>query len=399
MKLKLPLYIIFLLSIQLYAQDIAYNESNLYSDIDNNTYETEEEFSAEVLEARFTTLQENSQLNITYNGIIESSVNSYLKASKSELENLIDKSKLYFPIFEKHLKAFNIPDEIKYLAVVESRLDPKARSHMGAKGLWQFMYATAKENGLKINNIVDERLDPIKSTKAACNYLSYLYETFNDWNLALAAYNAGPGNVRKAIRRSGGHRDFWKIRPYLPRETRKYIPSFYATYYMFEYATTHSVYPKEMEIAFEDVRIIEVENELNFKDIQEHFKIDAKLLHALNPQYKHGKIPYIENDKNYLILPNSVVTQIVPCESEVYELSRKMMKHTSFFLGSVKQQKSSSNCGKEKKYTTYTVKEGESLWMISKSFSNVTIKQLKSWNNLWSTPYLKPGTKLKILTN
>lgn len=378
-----------------YAENISYKTLKLYK---NHPIENSSEFNSKVLKSRLAELQERSDLDVQHNAILEYSINAYLKNQKNDVANLIDKSKLYFPIFEKYLAKYDLPEAIKYLAVVESRLKPNARSYMGAKGLWQFMPYTGIEYGLKINRRVDERLDPIKATEAACKYLSNLYKQFGDWNLALAAYNSGPGNVRKAIRRSGGYKDFWKIRKYLPKETRDYIPSFYTTFYLFEYAEMHQIYSKEMEISFDEIRIIEVQNKLTFKEIQGRFNIDSKLLAQLNPQYKYGIIPFIKNDKNYLILPNSVVNQFTPCKSEVYELAKKNTMNTSFFLGSVHSEKE-EDCNTKGKFIDYIVKKDDSLWRISKQFPKTTINQLKSWNNLWSVSYLKPGSIIKILTD
>lgn len=150
-------------------------------------------------------------------------------------------SQFYFPLFEQEFDNHDIPIEMKYLSIVESALNPKARSRAGATGLWQFMYGTGKEHGLDVNSYVDERSDPIKSTRAACEYLNRVYKIFNDWDLALAAYNSGPGNVNKAIRRSGGHTNYWNIRRNLPRETAGYVPAFLATMYLFEYAEEHGL--------------------------------------------------------------------------------------------------------------------------------------------------------------
>ena len=172
-------------------------------------------------------LNSKSPFNIEYNPGLESVIKSYLKNRRPLIEKMIALSAMYFPMFEEYLDKYNMPLEIKYLAVVESALRPNAKSRVGATGLWQFMYGTGKMFDLKISSYVDERSDPLKSTEAACKYLSKFYEIFGDWDLALAAYNSGPGNVSKAIRRSGGYKNYWNIRPFLPRETAGYLPSFW----------------------------------------------------------------------------------------------------------------------------------------------------------------------------
>ncbi|MDG1697290.1 MAG: lytic transglycosylase domain-containing protein, partial [Polaribacter sp.] len=185
--------------------------------------------SKDVLKSRLSNLNDKTPFNLEYNPSLENVINSYLLNRKKYYPALMAKSKYYFPMFEKYLDQYDIPLEMKYLAVVESALRPKVRSRVGATGLWQFMYGTGKQFDLKVSSYVDERKDPVKATIAACKYLSQLFTIFGDWDLALAAYNSGPGNVRKAIKRSGGNKNYWNIRPYLPRETAGYVPAFYAT--------------------------------------------------------------------------------------------------------------------------------------------------------------------------
>ena len=191
------------------------------------------ELPTEVLKERLKKLNEKTPFNVEYNPVLEQVIKSFLKNRRSSLERLMSLSDYYFPMFEQEMSNQKIPLEIKYLAIIESALNPKARSRAGATGLWQFMYATGKSYGLEVNNYVDERSDPIRSTKAAAKYLNELYKIFGDWDLALAAYNSGPGNVTKAIRRSNGKTNYWNLRPYLPRETAGYVPAFLATLYIF----------------------------------------------------------------------------------------------------------------------------------------------------------------------
>ncbi|HBK70105.1 MAG TPA: lytic transglycosylase, partial [Flavobacteriaceae bacterium] len=201
--------------------------------------------STELLKERLAHLNATTPFNVEYNPSLERLIKHYLKTRKETMGKLIGKAAYYFPMFEEHLDKYNIPLEIKYLAIVESALRPRARSRVGAAGLWQFMYYTGKQFNLDVNSYVDDRHDPIRATEAACKFLKSLHKTFGDWDLALAAYNSGPGNVSKAIRRSGGKRNYWNIRHNLPRETAGYLPAFYATLYLMEYAEEHGIRPQK----------------------------------------------------------------------------------------------------------------------------------------------------------
>ncbi|VAW26912.1 Membrane-bound lytic murein transglycosylase D, partial [hydrothermal vent metagenome] len=200
-----------------------------------------EELPTDLLKERLKILDSKTPFHIEYNKNLEQVIRTYLKRRKSAFSALMERARFYFPMFEEQLDKYDIPLEIKYLAIVESALKPRARSRVGATGLWQFMYQTGKQFGLNVSSYVDERSDPYRATEAACKYLASLYKIFGDWDLALAAYNSGPGNVTKAIRRSGGKTNYWNIRHNLPRETAGYVPAFYATLYIFEYANEHNI--------------------------------------------------------------------------------------------------------------------------------------------------------------
>ena len=197
--------------------------------------------SSEKLKADFELLNAQTPFKIEYNSVVENTVKSFLKHRKTGMGKMMTLSEYYFPLFESNLAKYNIPLEIKYLAIVESALNPQAKSRVGASGLWQFMYGTGKQFNLEVNSYVDERFDPVKATDAACQYLSELHAIFGDWNLVLAAYNAGPGNVSKAIRRSGGKQNYWEIRRFLPRETANYVPAFIATMYLFNFNEDYGI--------------------------------------------------------------------------------------------------------------------------------------------------------------
>ncbi len=423
-----------------------------------------EDLSTEVLKERLALLNSKTPFNVEYNASLEKIIKHYLKSRKKTFANLMGRAKYYFPLFEEQLDKYDIPLEIKYLAIVESALNPVAKSRVGAKGLWQFMYGTGFQYGLKVSSYVDERSDPIKSTEAACKYLSKLYGIFNDWDLALAAYNSGPGNVNKAIRRSGGKTNYWNIRNYLPRETAGYLPAFYATYYIFEYANEHHIYPKNEIINRFETDTILVKRQLTFEQVNKVLDIDEDLLQFLNPQYKLKIIPVVK-DKNYVLtIPKYMVGKFVSNEDKIYAFAEaddakrekpfpkytqgqskvvyrvrsgdylgKIAKRYGVSVSSIKRwnrlrsnslrigqrltiyprnhvSSSSSKSTKTNKtsktvktqktvqkgkYTTYVVKQGDSLWLISQKFPKVSVDQIKKWNDIWSDK-LQPGTKLKI---
>jgi membrane-bound lytic murein transglycosylase D len=417
-------------------------------------------FSTDVLKERIAILDSQTPFNFEYNPSLEKIIKHYLKNRPQTLANLMGRAKYYFPMFEEHLAKYDIPLELKYLAIVESALIPNAKSRVGAKGLWQFMYGTGLEYDLKVSSYVDERSDPLKSTEAACRYLSKLYGIFNDWDLALAAYNSGPGNVNKAIRRSGGQKNYWNIRNNLPRETAGYLPAFYATYYIFEYAEEHQLYPtNEMVNTFETDTIV-VKRQITFEQINNILDTDTELLTFLNPQYKLEIIPVVKNRNYTLRLPKYLTGKFVSNEDEIYayaeEEDAKREKplpkyfeasdriryrvRSGDYLGKIanrygvsvnsikrwnglksnnlrvgqrltiyprravassapqtkKPQSTPKKSAPKGDFKTYVVKKGDSLWLISQKYPQVSVAQLKEWNDIWSTKSLKPGTKLKI---
>ena len=413
--------------------------------------------TTDLLKARLSDLNDKTPFNLAYNPSLEKVINSYLLYRKKYYPDLMAKAKYYFPMFEQYLDQYDIPLEMKYLAIVESALRPKIKSRVGATGLWQFMYTTGKQFDLKVSSYVDERQDPVKATIAACQYLSQLFTIFGDWDLALAAYNSGPGNVRKAIKRSGGYKNYWNIRPYLPRETASYVPAFYATMYIFEYADEHKVYSELPKFFNFLTDTIQVKRTISFDQISEKIDVDEDVLTYLNPSYKLNIIPFIK-DRNYVVrLPSSKIVDFLDKEKEIYDLANsddslrekplpkyfEMDKRIRYkvrsgdFLGKIANkfgvrvselkrwnslkssrlkigqrlsvypkklgvsvQKSTPNkvvkSTKKGAHEIYTVKEGDSLWSISQKFKNVSVDKIKKWNNIWSAKGLKPGTKLKI---
>jgi membrane-bound lytic murein transglycosylase D len=289
-------------------------------------------------------------------------------------------------MFEKELDNYNIPLELKYLAIVESALKPRARSYVGATGLWQFMYATGRQYGLKTSSYVDEREDPVKATRAACRYLSNLYDMFGDWDLALAAYNSGPGNVSKAIKRSGGYTNYWNIRPYLPRETAGYVPAFYANMYLFEFAEEHGLGPDNSpEVPFFATENLEIEASVSFEQLSRILDISIPTLEFLNPQYRLDIVPYVK-DKNYTVrVPLASANKFYSMEQEVYALFTKEASQ---------REKPLPKYYELNQRIRYRVRTGDYLGLIAKRYG-VSVGQIKKWNNL-RTDRLKVGQRLTI---
>jgi membrane-bound lytic murein transglycosylase D len=343
------------------------------------------ELSKETLKERLTYLNSKTPFNVAYNPSLERLIKFYLKTRKDRLAVLLGKASYYFPLFEEYLDKYDLPLEIKYLAIVESALRPRARSRVGASGLWQFMYYTGKQFDLKVSSYVDERYDPIRATEAACKYLSSLYTIFGDWDLALAAYNSGPGNVSKAIRRSGGSKNYWNIRRYLPRETAGYLPAFYATYYIMEYAKEHNIMPdKKYTNRFETDTII-VKRQISFEQVNMVLNTNDELLEFLNPQYKLNIIPFIKGKNYTLRLPKKLLGKFVSNEEQIYAFAA---------AEDAKREKPLPKYFESPQRIRYRVRKGDYLGRIAKRFG-VSVSQIKRWNGL-RTSRLSIGQRLTI---
>ena len=338
-----------------------------------------------VLKERLKHLDNTTPFFIEYNPILENVINSYLKYRKKYYPRLMAKAEYYFPMFEKYLDQFDIPLEMKYLAIVESTLNPKARSRVGARGLWQFMYLTGRQYKLNVSSYVDERQDPIKATIAACKYLSDLYNIFGDWDLALAAYNSGPGNVSKAIKRSGGYRNYWNLRQYLPRETAGYVPAFYATMYLFKYAKEHGLAPENPPIYHFATDTIQIKRTVSFDQIFLKTGIDTEMLQFLNPAYKLDIIPYVKG-KNYAVtLPRNATVNFLNKEKEIYALADQ---------DDAKREKPLPKYLELNRRIRYKVRSGDYLGKIARKFG-VRVSQIKKWNRLRNNN-LKIGQRLTV---
>ncbi len=359
----------------------------IYKSVQELTYEpiVYPELSTDTLKARLARLDARTPFNISYNPSLESVIKSYLKNRREHLERLMSLSDYYFPLFEQELDNQDIPLEVKYLAVVESALKPRAKSRVGATGLWQFMFGTGKEYDLDVSSYVDERMDPIKATTAAAKYLARLYKIFGDWDLALASYNSGPGNVTKAIRRSGGYTNYWNIRSNLPRETAGYLPAFLANMYIFEYAEEHGFEPKRPQYAYFETDTVQVKQLIKLDQVAELMDIKIEELQFLNPSYKLDIIPFIPKEKYTLRLPLDKVGKFVNREKEIYAFAKAELD---------KQEKPLPQLFNADSKLRYRVKSGDYLGKIARKYG-VRVSQLKQWNGLRSNN-LKIGQRLTI---
>ena len=332
------------------------------------------------IQMRMHVLDAASPMDLSWNPIAHSRIAFYAAKRPIHLGRMLGRAPLYFPLFEEALDRHDLPLELKYLAVVESGLNPKARSHAGARGLWQFMYATARGQGLRIDSYIDERRDPVRSSEAACVFLKKLYNQYGDWYLALAAYNAGPGNVNKAIRRSGGKKNFWEIRYFLPRETRNYVPAFMAVVYLMEYHAEHNIFPAELFTPYAALDTVEVNTVLRFDQIAAHLNMDVESLSQLNPMFRLDIIPG-PPEKWPLVLPQNLIPSFLAYQKDMILHEPERTPKIVFVPEPV----------------IYRVKSGDVLGGIASNYG-VSLKQIKEWNGLEGT-MIRVGQKLKIHAN
>lgn len=365
--------------------------------------------STDVLKQRLAKLDAKSPFNIEYSKGLENIIKSYLKNRPKSYERLMAISEYYFPMFEEHLAKYNVPLEIKYLAVIESALNPRAKSRVGATGLWQFMYPTGKQYNLEVNSYVDERSDPLKATEAACQYLSSLYNIFGDWDLVLASYNAGPGNVTKAIRRSGEYKNYWNIRKNLPKETQAYNPTFLATMYIYEYAKEHGIKAKRAPLTYFETDTVMVKRQMSFKQIAQLLDVPVSQLQFLNPIYKLDVIPFTTEKAHFLRLPKDKLGLFVSNEAGVYaylDHEEKLREKPHFNANPERERDTAiaavytprSKASFKKKSTvitkTYIIKRGDNLGEIADK-NDVTVAELRKWNKIKGNN-IQMGQKLKI---
>ncbi|MGQ7870674.1 transglycosylase SLT domain-containing protein [Sunxiuqinia sp. sy24] len=335
----------------------------------------------------------DSYVDLSFNKTVKNFIQLYTQRRRDQVEMMLGLANFYFPIFEEALDKYDMPMELKYMAIIESALNPTARSRANAVGLWQFMYGTGKMLGLEIGTFVDERRDPVKSTDAAARYLRDLYKIYKNWHLVIAAYNCGPGNVNKAIRRSGGARDYWSIYYRLPRETRGYVPAFIAAAYVMNNYKEHN-----LQVRYPDFPIVTdtimINSYLHFDQVSAMANIPVEALEALNPQYRMNIIP-AKKDKHYALkIPIESVAEFIDNEDAIYAFKRD-----EFFPNNEIINPKSSNShhvsnisGKDK--VLYTVKSGDNLGYISEWF-HVRVSDLRYWNNI-SRNLIRVGQKLAI---
>lgn len=368
------------------------------------------ELPTEVFKERLRLMDEKSPFNIDYNPQLENLVKNFLKNRKRSYERLMGLSQFYFPMFEEAMARYDVPLEIKYLAIVESALNSKAVSRVGATGLWQFMYETGKQYGLKIDSYVDERSDAYKASDAAARYMAGMYKIFGDWELVLASYNSGAGNVSKAIRRSGGHQNFWNIKNKLPRETQGYVPAFLATMYIFEYHKEHGIVPQKPVANHFETDTIAVKKKISFKQLSDLLDIPTSDIEFLNPSYKMKVIPYVTGKTNFVTLPKKKIAVFASNEQKLYAYvdyeeskrekrfvpaSKAKTKIVRDTLTQTPVEEAVASTEKTNLRTKYhTVKRGDNLALIANKYG-VSMKEVKDWNNLRSSN-LQAGRKLKI---
>lgn len=400
-------------SLTLYCQDLS-KGANYDSIIDALDYEagTIPDFSDDVYCKRLAKMNEVSSFGFDCNSVSLSTIKFFASKRRNFARVVLGRSRLYFDLYEEKLMEYGLPLELKYLSVIESGLRPQVKSRAGALGLWQFMYATGKQYGLSENSYIDERMDPVKATDAACRYLKKLYDIYGDWNLALAAYNAGPGNVNKAIRRSGGKRTYWEIRPYLPRETQGYVPNFIAAAYLLTYHAEHNILPVEPSLHYYQLDTLCLNQGIHMQTIEKMVSWTVEDIQTLNPVYKTAYIPPTA-PKQCLTGPLEKIGLLVSLEDSLYALEQRIYNSGNYnTLPSdvsvnqndqlvVSNPSKAIDIPKTKvvtviNYTYHRVKAGETLGSIAAQYS-VSIQEMMEWNEM-DNPRINVGQLLKIQT-
>lgn len=358
-------------------------------DIDKNCIQNSENpnFSDSIYIERLSKLP--TAIEMPYNQIVRSYINLYAQRLRDRVSYMLGLGRFYFPIFEEALDAENMPMELKYLPVIESALNPTATSKVGAAGLWQFMLPTGKMYGLEINSLIDERRDPVKSTYVAVRYLKNLYRIYGDWGLAIAAYNCGPGNVNKAIRRSGGKRDYWEIYFHLPKETRGYLPAFIAVNYLMNYPKEHNICEVKCKIPM-NTDTVQVNEMVHFQQIADVLHLPIEEIRTLNPTFRRDLIP--GNLKPYTLrLPMFSAYAFIDLRDSIerYKSDEFLFNFRKTVDPTVAENASS------KAIIHHKVRRGETIQSIAKAY-DVAVWEIKEWNNLRSTK-LSKGKLIKIL--
>lgn len=321
---------------------------------------------------RIQALANETTIPLTFNSHVKSFIELYANRRRQQSSRMLGLSYVYFPMFEEYLAKYNLPLELKYLAMVESALNPTAGSKAGAKGLWQFMRGTGSEYGLRVTTLVDDRYNPEKETDAACRYLRSLYSRYDDWFLVLAAYNSGPGTVNKAIIRAGGVKNYWAIWPYLPAETRGYVPAFIAVTYVMNYAPEHNLYPMNPGLLMHGTDTVMVHDRVAFDQINECIGVPMVDLEFFNPQYTKRIIPGTKENPRSLRMPTKYTLRFVQLEDSIYNYVSKSEKAREIIEEKVEEVSDSF---------VHVVKKGESLGSVARKY-HVTVANIKKWNHL-----------------
>jgi membrane-bound lytic murein transglycosylase D len=347
----------------------------------HSSYIPEKKFFSNPVEEKIYWLNQKTPLELVYNSDVENYIDLYLNERQKSLKYMLARADVYFPIIEAFLDKYNMPLELKYLAALESGLNPLAQSKSGAYGLWQHLYSTCSLLDLEVNSYIDDRYDVYKSTEAACRYLQYLYRIFNNWELAMAAYNDGPGTVSRAIARSGGITDYWQLREYLPFQSSEYIPAFIAFNYLFEYYSDYHITFKKPENIFTDIDTIWINASVNFEQIAYAINVSVDDLRKLNPRYKKNFVPR-QKEPAILILPKDKIMDYLWNEEKIVTSDVKGPVQTNNY--------DTSNMI----YTTHIVQKGEFYHKLALKY-NCTIESIKKWNHLDDNE-LYPGQTLTI---
>lgn len=360
-----------------------WGKERAYAVIDSLGYtaETRPEFSDSVYLARLKILNGQTLIDIEPHEDLLKTLKYFVRNRRRFTAICLGRSKMFFPMFEEHLDKYNIPMELKYLSVIESGLRPYVKSRAGAVGLWQFMYRTGRMFGLQNDSFVDERMDPVLATDAACRYLKYLHGLYGDWSIALAAYNAGPGNVNKAIRRSGGQMDYWKLRPYLPRETQMYVPNFISMLYMMTYYADHNITPKEPKIFLHELDTVCLRESIRISHLDSLTGLNAEDFKYYNPVYKTDIIPKTD-DGECIYLPLEYIDTFFVVEDSLYDFDNYLDSIGTSFVALEKKKR-------------HIVKASETLSQIAQQY-DVTTSEIRGWNGLRNNR-IYPGQRLTIM--
>ena len=348
-----------------------------------------------VIASRLNSL--HTVIPMTFNPEVRSYIRMYLNRMRGRIDVMITLSEFYYPIFEEALSRWGVPEELKHLTIVESAMNPQATSRVGAAGLWQFMYTTGKNYGLEVNSLIDERRDTYKASDAAAHYIHDLYNVFGDWHLAIAAYNCGPGNINKAIARSGGKRDFWQIYPYLPRETRGYIPAFIAATYIMNYYPEHGLHPKRVTIPLRTDTLMVERNRL-FCYVSQYTGVEMDELRTLNPQYRADFIPG-EHASYPICLPTQKMNALINWADTIFKASEdSLSRRATIVKAAVSDDQPAVSKSSRKKSSQgssyHRVRRGETLTSIA-SKHGTTVSRIKKLNNLRSDR-IREGQRLKV---